>query len=700
MTTETCLPVEIMHGHVIDLIEKGVDYIFTPFIVNAKPNKFNKTFNCNCPWIQTYPFMVKAALKGKVDESKFLIPTLHFRFFERALVKEMTGYFGEKFGIGRKEIKSAIYEADATQIKFEKDLIEYGREVMSSIPSNCRPVVLLGRPYNSTDPHLSLALVEKLISQDVMPVPLDMLDLSEYNIFNSYRNMYWPNGQRIIAAAQMVAKTEGLYAVYLSNFRCGPDSFIHHYVTEELKGKPFLTLEVDEHSADAGMVTRIEAFLDSLRGAEQNEKKEHEIFRPRPSPPSPPKERVLYFPYMNDGAYLMAAAARSCGIPSEVLPPQTEEEIAIGRKYTSSKECFPMICTTGSFVKKLQEPGADPSKMSFFMPDHNGPCRFGQYNHFHRILFDKLGFKDAELITPSNDTSYEDVAGEHGQKFRINAWKGFIAADFLRKIHREIRPYEVNKGDADKLYRDSYTRVEKCIEKGSRGLTKLMEEIATSFRSIKVDKPVRRPVVAIIGEIFMRDNAGCNGNIANRLEELGVEVVIGPFSEWIYYSTHRFTRDSRWRNNKKAILKSKIQGLGQDLIAFWMLKNIKKLTDHQKDVSLHDMLKLCNPYVDQYYDGDPPIAMGTSVALYDRGVSGFAAILPFTCMPGTLVASVSDVYRKDHNNIPFINLAYDGQDTVSLDTRLQAFVFQVKEYAKSGALAGNPARIKIPQMQD
>ncbi len=302
-----------------------------------------------------------------------------------------------------------------------------------------------------------------------MPIPIDMLDLSPYNIFVNYRNMYWPNGQKIIAAAQHVAKTDGLYAVYLSNFRCGPDSFIWHYVTEELKGKPFLHLEVDEHSADAGMVTRIEAFLDSLKGSEQNEKKDVEIFRPRPSPSSPPKDRVLYFPYMNDGAYMLAAAARSIGVPSEVLPKQTEEDLAIGRKYTSSKECFPMICVTGSFVKKLQEPGADPSKMSFFMPDHNGPCRFGQYNHFHRILFDRLGYKDAEMITPSNDTSYEDVAGEHGQKFRINAWKGFIVADYFRKIYRETRPYEINKGDSDRVYENSLKKLEICIEKGSKG---------------------------------------------------------------------------------------------------------------------------------------------------------------------------------------------------------------------------------------
>ncbi len=691
ITTETCLPVELMHGHVIDLINKGADYIFLPFIVNGKLREGNKTFNCNCPWIQTYPFMVKAALRGRIDESKLIMPTLHFRFFERALVKEMTSYFNNKFGISKEDIRKAVYKADAVQTSFEKRLIDVGKEVMNNIPEGCRPVIILGRPYNSTDPHLNLGLLEKLINQNVMPIPLDMLDLTPYNIFKNYRNMYWPNGQKILAAAQHVAATEGLYAVYISNFRCGPDSFIWHYVTEELKGKPFLHLEVDEHSADAGMVTRIEAFLDSLKGSEQNEKKEHQIFRPRPSPASPPKERVLYFPYMNDGAYLIAASARYCGIPSEVLPKQTEEELAIGRKYTSSKECFPMICVTGSFVKKLMEPGADPSKMSFFMPDHNGPCRFGQYNHFHRILFDRLGYGEAELITPSNDTSYEDLVGEHGQKFRINAWKGFVVADFLRKIYRETRPYEINKGESDKLYRESLRKLEKCIENGSRGLRKVLAGIVKEFLDIRADRSERKPVVAVIGEIFMRDNAGCNGNIANRLEELGLEVVVGPFSEWIYYSTYRFTRDSMWKNDRKGVVKSKIQGLGQDIIANSLLRGIRKFTDHAKDVHLHDMLRLCNTYVNEFYDGDPPIAMGTSVALAGRGVSGMAAILPFTCMPGTLIAAVSDSFRKDHNNIPFINIAYDGQDTVSLDTRLQAFAFQVKEYAMANN--GVPAEV-------
>ncbi|MRR24011.1 hypothetical protein EG830_13655 [bacterium] len=192
-----------------------------------------------------------------------------------------------------------------------------------------------------------------------------------------------------------------------------------------------------------------------------------------------------------------------------------------------------------------------------------------------------------------------------------------------------------------------------------------------------------KPVIAVLVEIFMRDNATCNGNIANRLEAMGAEVLVGPFSEWITYSTHRYTRDSRWKNDTKGLIKSKIQGIGQEVIVDYLLRGIKKVSDTSKDVSLHEILKLSNRYVSEFYDGDPPIALGMSSALADRGVSGIAAILPFTCMPGTLIASVSDSFRKDHNNIPFLNIPYDGQDSVSLETRLQAFFFQVREFAEA-----------------
>ena len=177
------------------------------------------------------------------------------------------------------------------------------------------------------------------------------------------------------------------------------------------------------------------------------------------------KDRVLYFPHMNDNAHAISAAARSCGIQSEVLPMQNEQDLALGRQYTSSRECFPMICTTGSFLKKLMEPGVDPAKVSFFMPDHNGPCRFGQYNHLQRVIFDKLGYEKAEIVSPSNDSSYADIAGKHAARFRFLPWKGFVAVDFLRKLKQETRPYELIAGNTESVYRKSLQKTLNALKR-------------------------------------------------------------------------------------------------------------------------------------------------------------------------------------------------------------------------------------------
>jgi predicted CoA-substrate-specific enzyme activase len=681
ITTETCLPVELMHGHVMDLLEQGVDHIFLPFIVDAKRKPGNPTTNCNCPWVQSHAFMVKAALRSKISEEKLLTPVLHFRHFETVLKGELSRFVRDKFGIPVRRIHNAILKADEAQTTFEAGLLSYGKHVLSNIPAGSRPVVLLGRPYNTSDPFLNLGLVEKLIGHNLMPIPVDFLELPVNAVFGNYRSMYWPNGQKMLAAARMVAQDRRLHAVYLSNFRCGPDSFLMHYIDEEMKGKPCLHLEIDEHSADAGMITRIEAFLDSLQGSESTVPIAENIYRPRPGPSSPLSGRVLYFPFMNDNAHAVAAAARSCGIRSEVLPMQDEKDLALGRQYTSSRECFPMICTTGNFLKKLMEPGVDPARVSFFMPDHNGPCRFGQYNHLQRIIFDKLGYDKAEIVSPSNESSYADIAGKNAQKFRFNAWKGFVAVDFLRKLKQETKPYELHTGDTEKVYQQSLGRIIACIEKGTHGLHAVLKEITAEFVSIPVDKKSRKPIVAVIGEIFMRDNTFCNGGLIRRLEEQGVETLIAPFSEWLTYSTYRYARDSAWKRDIKGFLKSKIQGIAQHVSAELLLRNIMKETDHVKNVPLNTMLSLCNTYVHRDYDGDPPISIGTSVYLASHGISGIAAILPFTCMPGTLIAAVSDSFRKDHDNMPWINIAYDGQDSVTLDTRLQAFVFQVKEFS-------------------
>jgi predicted nucleotide-binding protein (sugar kinase/HSP70/actin superfamily) len=576
--------------------------------------------------------------------------------------------------------------ADERQTRFEERVRQRGREVMANLPADREVLVIVGRPYNTGDPALNLSMVEKLINLDVLPIPMDYLPLENEHITRDYNKMYWPNGQKILAAARIIARDERLHAVYMGNFRCGPDSFLAHFFHEEMAGKPYMEIEIDEHSADAGMITRYEAFLDSLKGSRLKKDREKKVYTPGVLASSPMKDRVLYFPYMNDASYVMAAVCRSFGIHSESLPVQTQEDLDLARKYTSARECFPMIATTGSFLKKLMEPGVDPAKVSFFMPDHNGPCRFGQYNRFQRVLFDRLGFDKTEIIAPSNDSSYEDISAGHGTQFRVNAWKGFVAMDMLRKLRQERKPYELVPGSVDKVYRQALADLVKCMENGGKDLPDTLARIAIAFTQIPLSNGKRKPVIAIVGEIFMRDNPFCSAHLVERLEKFGAETWIAPFAEWLSYSTIRYTRDSKWKGDFKGVIKSKIQEYMQEKSAKKISNVFHGLFDEDKEVSVKEMLNACGPYVHRHYDGDPALNLGTSAILADRGISGIANILPFTCMPGTLVTSVSDQLRKDKNNIPYVSIAYDGQEDSSIDLRLQAFMHQAYQYAEEKGL--------------
>lgn len=682
MTCETCLPVIMMHGHVDDLMSKGVDYVFLPFIVNQQAGEDNPTNNCNCPWVQAHPFMVRAAYADSPYKDKLLIPTLHMRYFDTAFRNEIADFAKSAFNISANKTLEAVKKANQVQLEFEMKIMQRGKEVMANLPENKKAFVILGRAYNTSDPALNLSLVEKLRNLDILAIPLDYLPLSQENIFDYYPMMYWPGGRNILSAARIVARNQHLNAVYLGNFSCGPDSFLRHYMIREMKGKPYLHLEVDEHSANAGMITRIEAFIDSLDGYHKakNLKKPQAI--PINANPLPITERTLYFPYANDVVWAFVGACRSIGMKAELLPMQDETDLTLARKHTNGQECFPMICTTGNFLKKLMEPGIDPAKVAFFMPDHNGPCRFGGYNKLQQIIFDRLGFGEAIIVHPSNEDNYTSIAPGNPVKWRLVAWRGMVAIDLIRKLQQQRRPYELEKGQTDEVYTDALKAVVTSLEGGGRTLVKVMKEQARIFSEIPCNTEIRKPVIAVVGEIFMRDNAYCSANVVRRLEALGAETMIAPFAEWISYSTYRYTRDSKWKKNTKGFIRSKIQGTLQHYFEHQLVKAVEEYSPVGPMVRIKDMLKHCDQFIHHDYDGDPPLSLGTTSILSKGYISGVVNVLPFTCLPGTLNTSVSEVFRRANDQLPWENLAYDGQSDASIENRLQAFMHQAREYSK------------------
>ncbi len=142
-----------------------------------------------------------------------------------------------------------------------------------------------------------------------------------------------------------------------------------------------------------------------------------------------------------------------CGVRAEALPESDKEAAEYGKRFTSGKECYPCTVTTGDMIKKVMQPDFDPEKSAFFMPSGTGPCRFGQYNIFHRLILDSLGHEHVPIFAPNQDTTFYSDLGIVGKDYTMHAWKGIIAYELLLKSLHETRPHEKKKGSTDELYK-------------------------------------------------------------------------------------------------------------------------------------------------------------------------------------------------------------------------------------------------------
>jgi predicted nucleotide-binding protein (sugar kinase/HSP70/actin superfamily) len=216
-----------------------------------------------CPWHQTLPFVVRQAPSLADSQGKFLTPLVRFREGRGSVARELTQFFKTRGHSGRK-IAQATQAAFAAQDRFGASLLDAGREAMATLERTGAPaVVLIGRPYNVHDAGVNLSVGYKLRDYyGVNCVPLDFLDTNNVDIRDVNDNMFWNLGRNILAVSKIVGEHPNLHIIYITNFKCGPDSFIKHFI-KSASGKPFLTLQFDGHSNDAGMMTRCEAYLDS-----------------------------------------------------------------------------------------------------------------------------------------------------------------------------------------------------------------------------------------------------------------------------------------------------------------------------------------------------------------------------------------------------------------------------------------------------
>lgn len=673
VVAETCFPIKVSHGHVLNLLEKGVKRIFLPSIVNLKSPHPEIPISTACPYAQAFPYAVHSSINFKKDHVEVFQPIFHFRFGRDHLEKELID-FGKSLQRGSKQVKRALGRAERFQAKFYQSLLNRGKEILNQIGPDGKAMVIIGRPYNSCDPGVNLEMPKKLKDLGVLAIPMDFLPLDSVKPTEEIQEMYWRYGQKILSAGKIINEDPRLYAVYITNFGCGPDSFINHFYRDLSKGKPHLQLEIDEHSADAGAITRCEAFLDSLRNAKKTKPNGSQKEKSKTD-----RTKKIYIPYMYDGAYAVAAAFQACGVEAEVIPESNEETLYWGRKLTSGKECYPCILTTGDMVKMVKDPNFNHEKAAFFMPSGNGPCRFGQYHRFHRLVLDDLGFQHIPIYAPNQDETLYNDLGIMGSQFSRLAFQGIVAIDLLMKKLHETRPYEKEKGEANRIYEEEMHQVCDAIQKGT-DLKETLQKSLERFAQVEVEDPGTKPLIGIVGEIYVRLNRFSNEDVVRKIEQFGGEAWMAPMTEWILYVNAISKKRSLQKKSFSNLLKVFLTDYYQKKDEHHLEKIFKYHLRNFGEPKTRAIFKRAKPYLDPSFEGEAILSIGKSIDFAKRGASGIVNIMPFTCMPGTIVSALLKRYREENNNIPILNMAYDGQEQTNTLTRLEAFMHQAKEY--------------------
>jgi predicted nucleotide-binding protein (sugar kinase/HSP70/actin superfamily) len=654
--SDSCFPVKLLHGHAASLSD--IDYILYPSAIRLGLQDGDENQKYSCPLVQASPYIIRNVLD--LGE-RLLIPTIDLSMGDADLIDNLTDV-AVKMGFSKKQGRRAAQAGIEAQRKFEAARVELGKKLLQQLHENNQlGVVIFARAYMSQDSGANLGIAEKLAQLGVVPIPLDFLPLDSINAKEYTDRPYWFYESKFIAAAAITAQDPSLYGLVLTNFGCGPNSFILNIVQDIMGGKPLGQLEIDEHAAEAGIVTRLEAFVDTIKGFARSSKPHRVPARDniyRFVPTAVTTRKLLLIPRMCPHAEVLCAAMQAYGVNAMVLPESDEKTLLYSNKVTSGKECLPYRVTLGDFMRVFYEGagnGIDPKDVEGFLGSAYGPCRFGKYAIEQIRILKEIGF-DFPLRTTVSNNAYHDF--NLGTKFELLAWRGIVATDYLQRLLWRTRPYERSAGIADELFDEYMIRLADRIRRKEE-FGDILKDAIIKFKSlIDPDKP-RRLLVGINGEIFLRSNRFSNRDLVRECERAGLEAIVSPVGEWIKYITHRNIEDGVRDRDIKRIITGYIRHLLVKHNEHSVAVNFTDFLDTEEP-SAKEILAFSEQYLSPKCGSEAVLSIGAGIDWMENPeFGGVISVMPHGCMPGGIVAAMSDKLSAIYGK-PWINLTYDG----------------------------------------
>ncbi|MFC2164886.1 acyl-CoA dehydratase activase [Acidobacteriota bacterium] len=677
LSAETCLPVKLAFGHIRWLQRESVDWIFFPSLVSL--NKESQEAVHLCPYTEHIPFMVKSR---KIIN--LCTPCVDIHSNAKNFLEGMT-----EIGRIMRKKPEELTESFALAVRAQKDFQEtrksYGLDVLQQHQGEDVPTwIVLGKPYNVHDAFLNLNLSKHLQRLRVRAIPMDFAPCDEKD-FQEWPGMPpWHYNREMIRVALWSNTKKNVYPLIVSNFGCGPDAFVMKHIGKILADKPHLLLEFDEHRAEAGLITRLEAFYDEVKDyRDQRQRSSVTVNKPREkSDLEDFKKRKFIIPYFADHAIAFSGAFRRLGIEAKVLPLPDEQTLSLGEQHSSGRECHAYAMIAGDLVKYAQS--QREGNEVYFFPGSKYECLLAQYGEGMNYILSDIGVNDMEVLAPSQ----EYLVRLMGMKGARLLWRGLVAVDLLVKVACERRPYERLKGQTDEVHSANLRDIEEGMANGD--FHAILNRCVQRLQDVRIDRE-ERPLIGIAGDIYTRHHPVANHDLFLKLEELGCEVWPSPFLvDQINFGL--------WKSFYKSIKEHKLHAsfllgllnMKKEFETWKVRRDLQETMPRYDEPSFRKVLENSSSYMGLENNNMLFLNVSKMVDFAQRGADGVINAICFNCMLGTIAGAISTRIREDFDNIPIPTLVYSGTGHHSEDTKLEAFVFQVKHYHKRNKAAFPP----------
>ncbi len=688
MSENICFPAKLVHGHIENLIVKGVDRIFYPMVFYESEEFCDATNSFNCPIVSGYPDVVRSAIN---PEGKYAIPldkpTISFR--NNKLLEKACWMYLKGLGVSSKVFKQAFRRALEEQKIFKQAVREYGTRLLREAKEDGRLVILLiGRPYH-LDPLINHGVPRLLTDLGVDVLTEDAIPLQDgEELDNKHVLTQWEYLNRFYHAARWVGETDGVEMVQLNSFACGPDAYTMDEVKNILRsyGKNHTVVRIDEIESSGSTKLRLRSLIEMLKQEQRRER----VFQPRKKVrlyQEQDRRKLVLTPYFSHFcAPPVAGPLLDMGYQIETLPPPDRETVEIGLKYAQNEICYPGIIVIGDTIKALQSGKYNLDEVVIGSWQTGGQCRASSVLSLTKRALIAAGYEDIPILALTTSGRLHEQPG-----FELN-WREYISkalvacvySDTISAMYYATAVREHVKGQALALA----DRLLAPLMQGEfpfdrEGMLERLTAGVEAFNQI----PTRMgeyPKAGIVGEIYVKFNAFSNNRVAQWLTDHGIEVIVPPLLEFF----------AGWFVSSGVQVREHMRGYDlQWLLAKVLDRYVHKFLDEVEAVrskfkhyhpghSIKDIAKKAQEIValtHQY--GEGWLIAGEIGEMYDHGVKNVLCLQPFGCIANQVVAK--GVEKRMKERFPGLNLLFldldAGVSEVNYFNRMYFFVDHARQ---------------------